>query len=208
MTIAYRTTPMVVVLALLLCGGGWVGQAQEVAPASMPESKPSPATAPAAPEQTAPAPASVPKATWTPYLDDMVVTATRGEKTVFDTPYTVESLSADDIQLRLTARSLPDALKETPAVMVQKTAYGQGSPYIRGFTGFRTLMLIDGIRLNNSVFRDGPNQYWSTVDPLSVDRLEVVKGPGSVLYGSDAIGGTVNAITQGRREYGEGFLWD
>jgi len=138
----------------------------------------------------------------------MVVTATRGEKTVFDTPYTVESLSADDIQLRLTARSLPDALKETPAVMVQKTAYGQGSPYIRGFTGFRTLMLIDGIRLNNSVFRDGPNQYWSTVDPLSVDRLEVVKGPGSVLYGSDAIGGTVNAITQGRREYGSGFLWD
>jgi len=49
--------------------------------------------------------------------------------------------------------------------MVQKTSQGQGSPFIRGFTGFRTLFLIDGIRLNNSAFRDGPNQYWNTVDP-------------------------------------------
>jgi len=84
-----------------------------------------------------------------------------------------------------------------PGVMVQKTGHGQGSPYIRGFTGFRTLLMIDGIRLNNAVFRDGPNQYWNTVDPFSIERLEVVKGPSSVLYGSDAIGGTVNVITRG-----------
>lgn len=48
------------------------------------------------------------------------------------------------------------------------------------------------MRLNNSVFRDGPNQYWTTVDPLGLERAEVVKGPVSVLYGSDAVGGTVN----------------
>jgi len=82
-----------------------------------------------------------------------------------------------------------------PSVMVQKTAYGQGSPFLRGFTGFRTLCLIDGIRLNHSVFRDGPNQYWNTVDPLSVRDYELVMGPGSVLYGSDAIGGVLNALT-------------
>jgi len=57
-------------------------------------------------------------------------------------------------------------------------------------------MLIDGIRLNNAVFREGPNQYWNTVDILTIDQLDIVKGPSSVLYGSDAVGGTVNAITR------------
>jgi len=128
-------------------------------------------------------------------MPEVVVTATRSETPAFDLPYATQSLSRDVIQDEQMSRTLPEALREIPSVMIQKTAYGQGSPYIRGFTGFRTLMLVDGIRLNNSTFRDGPNQYWSTVDPFSLQRLEVVKGPGSVLYGSDAIGGTVNAIT-------------
>jgi hemoglobin/transferrin/lactoferrin receptor protein len=127
-------------------------------------------------------------------LDDMTVTATGTPKAELDVPGVVDVVSRDDIVKRRQSRSVPEALKETPGVMVQKTAHGQGSPFIRGFTGFRTLFLIDGVRLNNSVFRDGPNQYWSTVDVLAIDRLEVVKGPSSVLYGSDAIGGTVNAI--------------
>jgi hemoglobin/transferrin/lactoferrin receptor protein len=58
---------------------------------------------------------------------------------------------------------VPESLAREPGVMVQKTAHGQGSPYLRGFTSQRTLFLIDGIRLNNSVFREGPNQYWNTV---------------------------------------------
>lgn len=141
-------------------------------------------------------------------LDERIVTATRSEKSAFDTPAIVQTLSRDDLQQRQQARTLPEALRETPAVMTQKTAHGQGSPYIRGFTGFRTLLMVDGIRVNNSVFRDGPNQYWNTVDPLSIERLEVVKGGGAVLYGSDAVGGTVNAITRSRDRYGAGFLWD
>ncbi len=137
-------------------------------------------------------------------LPPVFVTATRMAETAPNVPYTVSAVTTSNLQVQQ-PRTLPEALKETPSVMVQKTAQGQGSPFIRGFTGFRTLMLIDGIRLNNSTFRDGPNQYWNTVDIFSVDRLEVVKGPSSVLYGSDAIGGTVNAITTRRQEFGEGL---
>ncbi len=138
-------------------------------------------------------------------LEEVIVTATRTAKTLFDAPNTAQVLTARDVQERRLSRTVPDVLKETPGVMVQKTSHGQGSPFIRGFTGFRTLMLIDGIRLNNSVFRDGPNQYWNTVDPFTIDRMEIVKGPGSVLYGSDAVGGTVNVFTRGPEGYGEGL---
>ncbi|MHC4944268.1 MAG: TonB-dependent receptor plug domain-containing protein [Planctomycetota bacterium] len=141
-------------------------------------------------------------------LEDIVVTATRTENDPFEVPAYINTVDEKDIKERLLSRTVPEALKETAGVMVQKTSHGQGSTYIRGLTGFRTLFLIDGIRLNNSVFRDGPNQYWTTVDPLSLDRLEIVKGPSSVLYGSDAVAGTVNAITRSRKEFGEGFLWD
>ena len=130
------------------------------------------------------------------FRDEIVVTATATERSANELPFTTETLSADDLEDRLIARTLPEALLEVPGVMVQKTAHGQGSPFLRGFTGFRTLLLVDGIRLNNSVFRDGPNQYWATVDPLGLERLEVVKGPASALYGSDAIGGTVNVLTR------------
>ena len=140
-------------------------------------------------------------------LEETVITATRTELPAFDTPYTVHTVDGQDV-IERSYRSAPDALREVPGVLVQKTAYGQGSPFIRGFTGFRTLLLVDGIRLNNSTFREGPNQYFSTVDLLSVDRFEVVKGPSSVLYGSDAIGGTVNAITKRPGGYGDGFQWD
>jgi len=140
-------------------------------------------------------------------LGDIIVTATRRDSTLFDVPYSADAYNADYILFRKMPRTVPEILAEDPSVMVQKTGHGQGSPYIRGFTGFRTLFLIDGIRLNNSTFRDGPNQYWNTVDGLTIDRLEVVRGPSSVLYGSDAVGGTVNAITRGREEFPEGFNW-
>ena len=141
-----------------------------------------------------------------PYTETVVVTATRHEADAFDLPYTVNVITAEDIRSRKLFRTLPEALREVPAVMVQKTAHGQGSPFIRGFTGFHTLFMVDGIRLNNSVFRSGPNQYWATVDPLSIRQLEVVKGPSSVLYGTDAVGGTVNAISGPRLNWEESGL--
>lgn len=128
-------------------------------------------------------------------LEATIVTASRMEMPLVESPYSADVIDGVEF-IEKSYRTLPEALRETPGVMVQKTAHGHGSPFIRGFTGYRNLLLIDGIRLNNSVFREGPNQYWNTVDSFSIDRLEVVRGQGSVLFGSDAIGGTVNVLTQ------------
>ncbi|GJM27458.1 MAG: hypothetical protein DHS20C17_00930 [Cyclobacteriaceae bacterium] len=79
---------------------------------------------------------------------------------------------------------------------MQKTNHGGGSPYLRGLTGYHTLLLIDGIRFNNTTFRSGPNQYLNTIDPLMTDRIETIRGQGSVQYGSDAIGGVVHILSK------------
>lgn len=129
------------------------------------------------------------------FEEAILVTATAREEEGFEVPFSVHVLTAEELRTVRIARTVPEALAEVPGLMIQATSQGQGSPYLRGFTGFRTLFLIDGIRLNNSVFRDGPNQYWTTVDPLGLERLEVVLGPVSALYGSDAVGGTVQALT-------------
>ncbi len=159
---------------------------------------PSAASRPAAPPTTQPG--------WFD-LPEILITATRGELKSFAAPYMTDIVRLNNFSGQRLYRTTTKALENIPGIMVQKTSHAQGSPYIRGFTGFRTLMLVDGIRLNNSVFRDGPNQYWNLIDPYTIDRLEVVKGPSSVLYGSDAIGGTVNAILRRPEGYGEGFKW-
>ena len=97
---------------------------------------------------------------------------------------------------RQSVRSLPEALEGLPGVLVQKTANGHGSPFLRGFTGYRTLTLIDGVRYNNSVYRDGPNEYFSLIDVNSLAQVNVVMGPSSARYGSDAIGGTLALETK------------
>ena len=127
-------------------------------------------------------------------LDEMVVTPGRHPAALFSEPASAEVVPEADLSGERAPRSLADALESVTGVMVQKTGYGQASPYLRGLTGFRTLLLVDGIRLNNAAFRDGPNQYLATVDHLSLARAEVVRGPSSVLYGSDSMGGTVNLI--------------
>ncbi len=139
---------------------------------------------------------------------EIVVSATRLDREINAIPAAVYRLNAAAAVTRQAVRTTPDMLTGIPSAMVQKTAYGQGSPFLRGFTGFRTLCLVDGIRLNNSVFRDGPNQYWNTVDPLSIRDYELVMGPGSVLYGSDAIGGTLNALPIEPPEYSGESTWE
>ncbi len=107
-------------------------------------------------------------------FDPMVITPTRTEMSSADLPYSIENIDLQSNLSQTIFRTVPEALRYEPGVMVQKTGHGQGSPYIRGFTGFRTLYLIDGIRLNNSVFLDGPNQYLNTVDPFSLSHLNAL----------------------------------
>lgn len=164
-----------------------------------------PATQPASRPATQPTDAPRPRPA---RLNETVVTATRLDTKVFDVPYTAHVIGSEAIQNEMLARSMPEALREVPGVMVQKTSHGQASPFLRGFTGYGSLFLIDGVRLNNSTFRSGPNQYSSTVDQFSVESLEVVLGPSSVLYGSDALGGTVNALTRRRTSFEPGVHAD
>ncbi len=140
-------------------------------------------------------------------LETVTVTAERVERSTFDVPQSVTVLGQDTFRDAL-YRTIPEAFREVPGAHVQKTSHGQGSPFLRGFTGFRTLTLVDGIRLNNSVFRDGPNQYNATIDPYTIGRMEIVKGPSSVLHGSDAVGGTINVLTRAWEfQEEDGLLW-
>ena len=127
-----------------------------------------------------------------PAVHEVVVTASARQQDPLEAPWSTALLGWQDLSA---ARSFSEALRALPSVMVQQTAHGQSSPYVRGLTGYHNLLLIDGIRLNHSAFRAGPNQYWSTVDPLTIEQVELVRGPSSVLYGSDAVGGTVNALS-------------
>lgn len=136
----------------------------------------------------------------TPQSPPVVVTASRTSQDPFTSPRSVDVIGDEQLR-RGNYRTLPQALRELPSTMVQETAPGQGSPFLRGFTGYQNLVLIDGIRLNNSTFRAGPNQYWATIDPFSLERIEVVRGPSSTLYGSDAIGGTVQVFTKSPDRY-------
>ncbi len=128
------------------------------------------------------------------FQKEVVVTARRQALSNFKLPATATLLDADYLQQR-TPRTVPEALMGAAGVFVQKTNHGGGSPYLRGLIGQQTLMLVDGIRLNNATFRSGPNQYLNTLDPAWMERMEVMLGNGSVEYGSDAIGGVINVLT-------------
>lgn len=126
-------------------------------------------------------------------LSEVVITANRHSSDRFNTPEAIELLRSKTIEQNQ-LRSTPEALSITPGVFVQKTNHGGGSPFVRGLTGNQTLLLIDGIRLSNATVRYGPNQYFNTIDVFSLEKIEVLRGDGSVQYGSDAMGGTIQAF--------------
>lgn len=99
-------------------------------------------------------------------------------------------------------------LAGTPGVVPQSTTPGQASPTLRGLTGYQTLLMLDGVRLNTSIFRSGPNQYSAFVDGTQVEQVEVLMGPASAAYGSDAMGGAVHFVTrsveEGQRRFAVG----
>ncbi len=85
-----------------------------------------------------------------------------------------------------------DLLKERSEVLLQKTNLGGGSPIIRGMSGNRILLMVDGFRLNNAIYRLGLNQYLNTTPGSTLEQIEVLSGPSGVQYGSDGLGGTVH----------------
>lgn len=124
-----------------------------------------------------------------------VISASRKITTNVQLPF-ASSVLINPSQSANIPRSTPEALSTIPGLFIQKTNHGGGSPFIRGLTGNQTLILVDGIRLNNSTFRYGPNQYLNTIDHFSIDKIEVLRGSGSVQYGSDAIGGVIQVFTK------------
>ena len=127
-------------------------------------------------------------------LANVVVSASRQQISNLKTPYSVSVLQQKEIK-NLAPRATPDMLSNIPGVFIQKTNLGGGSAFVRGLTGNQTLLIFDGIRFNNSTFRYGPNQYLNTIDPSIISKVELLKGSGSVQYGSDALTGVVNFFT-------------
>lgn len=120
----------------------------------------------------------------------------RMDRSLFDTSQLATIIDREKIQERQ-ATTMFRALQNEVGVTLQQTANGQLSPFIRGLTGQQILILVDGIRVNNSTVRPGPNQYAATFDPGMIERIEVLRGADSVAWGSDAIGGVINIVTRG-----------
>ncbi len=119
-----------------------------------------------------------------------VITPLRGPGSAFDVDRSVYVLGDDQLR-ELQPMDPVEAIEALPGVQPQRTQRGAGAPILRGLIGPQNLILVDGVRLSTSIYRTGPNQYAALVDPMALEAVEVVLGPGSVLYGSDALGGTV-----------------
>ncbi|HET6558207.1 MAG TPA: TonB-dependent receptor [Prolixibacteraceae bacterium] len=128
-------------------------------------------------------------------LQEVIITSQREAQSPLLIPYSVSSMGRWAME-EYSLRTAPEALTGVNGVFVQKTNHGGGSPFLRGLTGNQTLLVVDGIRLNNSIYRYGPNQYMNTLDPFSVQKMEVAKGTGSVQYGTDAMGGVIQVFTK------------
>lgn len=121
-------------------------------------------------------------------LDEVVISARKYPDTLISIPSSILVIKKIN---ELLPRTTPELLLGNSGVWIQKTNHGGGSPFMRGLTGQHALLLMDDIRINNAIFRSGPNQYLNTVDPWMLERVEILSGMGGVAYGSDALGGTI-----------------
>lgn len=120
---------------------------------------------------------------------------TRNDRSVFDSAQSMQIIDRQSLQEK-NPIDMYQALQNEVGVLVQRTGKGQSSPYIRGFTGQQILTLLDGVRLNTSILRSGPNQYFNLIDPGMIERIEILRGPGSAAWGADAMGGVINIVSR------------
>ncbi|MCC6814795.1 MAG: TonB-dependent receptor [Saprospiraceae bacterium] len=128
-------------------------------------------------------------------LDEVIYSVHKNENKRKDVPNQINIISRKDIQF-LNPQSSADMLINSGAVFVQKSQQGGGSPNLRGFEASRVLIVIDGIRMNNAIYRAGHLQDVITIDNNLIDRTEVLFGPSSTIYGSDALGGVMHFYTR------------
>ena len=127
-------------------------------------------------------------------LDSIVVVGRRDDP-VEEIPFVVDRISSKEIAFK-NPQTTADALAASADVFVQKSQMGGGSPIIRGFEANKVLLVLDGVRMNNAIYRGGHLQNSITVDNSILDQIEVIYGPGSLMYGSDALGGVVHFRTK------------
>jgi len=127
-------------------------------------------------------------------LDEIIISATRFEQDVDDIPNRVISIPAEKIRFE-NPQTTADMLSSSNEVFVQKSQLGGGSPMIRGFSANKVLIVLDGVRMNNAIFRGGNLQNVIAIDPNSLHHAAVIFGPGTVIYGSDALGGVMSFMT-------------
>ena len=128
-------------------------------------------------------------------LDETVVSATRMSEKKRDVLQKIRVIGNSEIKNQ-NQSSMADLIGSSGNVFVQKSQLGGGSPIIRGFETNKVLMVVDGVRMNNAIYRGGHLQNIITLDNSIMERVEIVFGPGSVMYGSDAIGGVMSFKTK------------
>ncbi|MDP5043626.1 MAG: TonB-dependent receptor plug domain-containing protein, partial [Leeuwenhoekiella sp.] len=128
-------------------------------------------------------------------LNEVVLSVSKFEQQARDITQKVIRLDAEDVELK-NPQTAADFLSQSGQVFVQKSQLGGGSPMIRGFSTNRLLITVDGVRMNTAIFRSGNLQNVININPFTIDQTEVILGPGSVVYGSDAVGGVMNFYTK------------
>ncbi len=127
-------------------------------------------------------------------LDELIISANKEEETKKNVAQQVQVLTAKDI-VNAQAQSTADLIAST-GVQMQKSQLGGGSATLRGFEANRILLVIDGVRMNNLIYRAGHLQDIVKTDNNSLDRVEILFGPSSTIYGSDALGGVIHLYTK------------
>ena len=128
-------------------------------------------------------------------LDKVNVSSQRFAKQKRKITQQVESISQKEIEFQ-NFQTTADVLGNSGVLSVQKSQQGGGSPVIRGFEANRILLLVDGIRINNLIFRGGHLQNSITIDRNMLENVDVLFGPTSTIYGSDALGGAIYLQTK------------
>jgi hemoglobin/transferrin/lactoferrin receptor protein len=135
-------------------------------------------------------------------IDEYVISASKSRESKQTIPYMVDVLE-DHMLMESTGFTAAGILEGTGNIMVQRTQGGGGSPILRGFEANKILLVVDGVRLNNAIYRSGHLQNAITIDPSILERTEVIFGPSSIIYGSDALGGVIHYYTRDPELAGE-----